>query len=411
MKIAIIGGGASGMMAAITAARAGASVTLYEHKDRVGKKILSTGNGKCNFTNYDMSAEKFRCADMGFVKTVLGQFSAADSVSFFEGLGMMVKERDGYLYPYTGQASTVLNLLRDELERLKADVRTSAEITKLNSIQTKNGSGYSVNGEYYDRVILACGSKAAPVTGSDGSGYKISENLGLKVNTPLPALVQLRCREKFYKSVSGVRTQAKITILVNGRETASDTGELQLTDYGISGIPVFQVSRYAAIALHQKKKTVALIDFYPDADVGEIKDILWSRKKLLGKADKSFGDFFEGWFPKKVADLFIKLSGIEPSVKVSSLSGAELETLRALIKSFRTVIESTNSFEQAQICCGGVDVSQINPQTMEVKGKKGLYIVGELLDVDGICGGYNLQWAWSTGFIAGKASSKINKDK
>lgn len=401
-RVLIIGAGASGMTAAIFAARQGAQVTLLEHTERMGKKLLSTGNGKCNLSNRRMDEACYRSGEKDFPLAVLSRFGVEDAVRFFEDLGIVIKDRDGYLYPRSGQASSVLDVLRMELERRGVEVIYGCEVKEildhngpLLEYQAVTSKGRFLAGS----VILAAGSKAAPSTGSDGSGYALAESLGLRVIKPLPALVQLKCREKFYKQVSGVRTEASVTLRADGRALACDRGELQLTDYGISGIPVFQVSRFAARALDEGKRTEAEIDFYPELSLQDTDRFL--RERCLINAGKPAEEFFTGWFNRKLSFLFLKLAGIDKGLPVGKLSEGQKQFLVSLIKEFRTEIAAVNSFENAQVCCGGVDVSQIDPETMEVKNKKGLYLAGELLDVDGICGGYNLQWAWSTGAIAG----------
>lgn len=406
-KVLIIGAGASGMTAAIFAARQGAKVSLIEHKDRVGKKILSTGNGKCNLSNRHMEASCYRSSVPGFPMEVIRQFPVEATLDFFRQLGIVMKDRNGYLYPWSGQASAVLEVLRSELLECGVEVKTGCEVqiirTPLESKRDGLGPVYRLETSCGvlsgDALILATGSKAAPATGSDGSGYLLARNLGHRIIKPLPALVQLRCKEGFYKQISGVRTEARVSIVSGGQTLAEDTGELQLTDYGISGIPVFQVSRYAVRALDAGKKVTAILDFSPDMEKKETITLLQARKSLAG--GRSMEEFFTGWQHKKLAQLFLKQAGVLGNRPIGSLTEKEIHTLAALLKAFQTEVTASNSFEQAQICCGGVDVREINPVTLESKKQKGLYLIGELLDVDGICGGYNLQWAWSTGAIAG----------
>lgn len=400
--VIVIGGGASGMTSAIFAARQGAEVTLVEHTDRIGKKLLSTGNGKCNLSNKRMEKGCYRSRETDFPMEAIKQFSVSQTIGFFEELGIVIKERDGYLYPHSGQASSVLEVLR--LELLSQHVRVITECTVDNIFyRDKELRRYCVSTSKgtldADAVILAAGSKAAPSTGSDGSGYSLAKSLGLHIVKPLPALVQLKCRENFYKQISGIRIDGSVTIWADGEMLAEDRGELQLTDYGISGIPVFQVSRFASVALDEGRKVEAVLDFYPEQSRQETERFFSARK--LRSGEKTMDDFFTGWYNKKLAVLFLKLAGIDGRRAAKSLTAEEIKRLISLIKTFKTQITGTNPFSSAQVCCGGVDVREIDSRTMEAKKKKGLYLIGELLDVDGICGGYNLQWAWSTGAIAG----------
>ena len=397
--VAVIGGGAAGMMAAITAAREGVKVTILEHKDRIGKKILSTGNGRCNFTNTYQTPACYRSDNRDFAWNIIQKFNVEKTISFFKELGIYPKDRNGYLYPYSDQAAAILEVLQIEIAKL--DICVMTEINVLDIQPVKRGIRVTTDKKTItvDSVILACGSKAAPVTGSDGSGYQLAKLLGHRIVPVLPSLVQLRCAEKFYKSISGVRVQGTVEIYADDISLASDTGEIQLTNYGISGIPIFQVSRYAAKAIYQKQSVTAVLNFMPDMNKDEFLSFLQERITLC--PHKTLDEFFIGIFPKKLCELWIRLSRLPKEMRVSDLSGEQLEKLVLLIQHLRTHITETNAFEQAQICCGGVDTTEINPDTLESNYVPGIYFAGELLDVDGICGGYNLQWAWSSGFVAG----------
>lgn len=401
--VAVIGGGAAGMMAAITAAREGVKVTILEHKDRIGKKILSTGNGRCNFTNTYQTPACYRSDNRDFAWNIIQKFNVEKTISFFKELGIYPKDRNGYLYPYSDQAAAILEVLQIEIAKL--DICVMTEINVLDIQPVKRGIRVTTDKKTItvDSVILACGSKAAPVTGSDGSGYQLAKLLGHRIVPVLPSLVQLRCAEKFYKSISGVRVQGTVEIYADDISLASDTGEIQLTNYGISGIPIFQVSRYAAKAIYQKQSVTAVLNFMPDMNKDEFLSFLQERITLC--PHKTLDEFFIGIFPKKLCELWIRLSRLPKEMRVSDLSGEQLEKLVLLIQHLRTHITETNAFEQAQICCGGVDTTEINPDTLESNYVPGIYFAGELLDVDGICGGYNLQWAWSSGFVAGREAA------
>ncbi len=402
-KIAVIGGGASGLMAAITAAQNGAQVCIFEHKDQIGKKILSTGNGRCNFTNLKQESACYHSENEQFPFNVLEQFSVQQTISFFLNLGIYSKNRNGYLYPYSDQASAVLDVLRIEVKKLGIVVKTGVKCRKINTIK----KGFSVitdEGEYTaQKVILAAGSKAAPVLGSDGSGYAIAKQLGHSLIPVLPSLVQLRCKEKFYKEIAGVRAEGRVSLYADNKCLAEDKGEIQLTNYGISGIPVFQVSRYAAMSLYEKKHVVAHINFMPDFT--EKQFVAFLQNRIVNGAHKKAEDFLIGLFHKKLSVLWLKLSGIAREKIVGDCTEDEIRLLAYHIQNFRTEITDTNSFEQAQVCRGGIDTREVNPDTLESLFVPGIYFAGEILDVDGICGGYNLQWAWSSGYVAGKESS------
>lgn len=406
-NVIIVGGGASGIAAAISAAREGANVLVIEHKDRIGKKILSTGNGRCNLTNEDMNADYFRGDDTTIVTEVLNAFGYSETVQLFEQLGVILKNRQGYIYPISDQASTILDVLRMELDRLKVRVCLEQHVISVK----KNSKGFQVvtDKEKYqcDALILATGGKASSVLGSDGSGYALAKQFGHHISPVVPALVQLKGKGNYFKQIAGVRTQAKVTLFEDETFICEDTGELQLTNYGISGIPVFQISRYAAKGLYEKKKMTVEIDFIPSMTDDELNAHIKERVKTHG--DKKAEDFFVGMFHKKLITMFLKEANVSFSQAVNMMSDEIIKKLLVLFKHFPVVIEGTNDFAQAQVCAGGVRTTEINPKTLESLHEANLYIVGELLDVDGICGGYNLQWAWSTGFIAGKNAAKGSK--
>lgn len=402
--ITVIGGGVAGMSAAIFAAEEGAEVTILEQKDRVGKKILSTGNGRCNFTNLYQQPDCYRSDDPEFPWKIVQHFDVQKMIEFFLKMGIYSKNRNGYLYPNSDQASSVLDAFRMECRRLQIRIRTDTKCLEIIPgakgfrLQTNQGIRKA------DAIILAAGSKAAPVTGSDGSGYFLAKKLGHHLIPVLPALVQLRCKESFYKSLAGVRAQAKVSLYADGVLESEDIGEVQLTNYGISGIPVFQVSRFASRALYEKKVVKVVLDFMPEFDHDTFLTFLENR--IQTRPEKTLNEFFNGIFHKKLAELWIKQSGINGNRQVNTLSESEVKRLSRLIQNFETVVEATNSYEQAQICCGGIDTREVNANTLESKYIPGLHFAGEILDVDGICGGYNITFAVASGYVAGKGAVK-----
>ena len=402
-RVAVVGAGASGIVAAIMAARGGAEVILIEHKDRVGKKILSTGNGKCNYTNDYMTTDCFRGEDLSTVSKVLKEFGTKETLDFFYELGILPKSRQGYYYPKSEQATAILDVLRMELERLNVQVLCD---THVSSIKKKKDFMLQTASKRLnaDCVILATGGKASSVLGSDGSGYDLAKSMGHSIAPVVPALVQLHAKGDFFKQVSGVRTEAKVSVKIDGKIVAEDTGELQLTNYGVSGIPVFQISRYASEALYKKKKPFVVLDFMPDMTKEELEDFLAMRIEKNPK--KTAEELLVGIFNKKLIPVFLKKASISLKTYAYKLNSKEFISLINVLKSFELEIIKTNPFEQAQICAGGVRTEELYIPSMESKYVPGLYITGELLDVDGICGGYNLQWAWATGYLAGSNSVK-----
>ncbi len=406
-RIAIIGGGACGMAAAITAARSNADVTVYEGNDRVGKKILSTGNGKCNLGNLQLSADDYYSSNRELVEKCLKRFGTKETLAFFESLGLMVRERNGYLYPLSEQAASVLDVLRFGLERCGAGVRCESKVVDI----VRDKTGFLVKtkdrAEHYDRIILACGSKAAPKTGSDGSGYRLAARLGVKVNPAVPALVQLTSDCEYLKALAGIRTDAVVTVFENGKPIASERGELQLTERGISGIPVFQLSGAVnrRMALCRNATYQAVIDFMPEASADQVAAMLSARIARLKDSNVTMEEFCAGMLNKKLMAVFLKMADIKPIQRLKELKASQFTVLQNCCKAFPVGISGSLSFENAQVCSGGVDMCQLTEE-LEAESVRGLYFAGELLDVDGRCGGYNLHWAWASGCIAGEAAAK-----
>ena len=404
--IAVIGGGASGMLAATTVLETNPDirVIIFDQKDILGKKILSTGNGRCNLTNENMSPEYFRSDTHELISSVLKAFDYPDTIRFFENLGLFLKSRNGYIYPRCDQAAVVRSVLDNHLKELGAEIHRDTSVTAI--ARTKKGFRIQTNHDAFhaDRVILATGGKASPKLGSDGSGYTLAKALGHSIVPVVPALVQLKVKDFVFAKASGVRTDAKVTAIVNGKEASADTGELQITNYGISGIPVFQISRYISRALYEKQKAQVVIDFLPELEEDELRELLNQKlQHLILKNPKAKPeDLLTGILHTKLIPEILRISGIRFSIKMNGIGDAEIRSLCEAIKSCKLTITDTNGFDNAQVCAGGVSLKEVDVNTMQSRVTDGLYLAGELLDVDGICGGYNLQWAWATGYLAGK---------
>ena len=414
-KIAVIGGGPAGMMAAVQAAMAGAAVELFEKNDRVGKKLLSTGNGKCNFSNKKMTKDAYYGSAVSFYDKLYAVFGLSETIDFFSQNGMLIHDRQGYLYPLSNQASTVLDIMRYTLERYNITVHTGSAVKALHreeksgtfQVITENASKEEQKVKYYDALILACGGKAAPKTGSDGNGFSLAKGFGHHITEIVPALVQLRCREDFLKSVAGVRTDAMLTLYIEGKPVKQERGELQLTDYGISGIPIFQFSREAAYALLHKKEVTVGIDFLPDYEKEAYAHFFKNRLHTL--KNQTLEQFLTGIANKKINQLIIRLSGCKPQDEVIKLSEEKCKEIAALYRNLKLFVYKTNGFEQAQVTAGGIPAKELTDY-LESKYVPNLYFAGEMIDMDGLCGGYNLQWAWTSGAVAGRAASGSLKE-
>lgn len=410
--VVIVGGGAAGLVAAIVCARLKKNVIVLEHKDRIGKKILATGNGKCNYTNLEQKLEYYRGNQNAFPKSGLEQFGAKETIAFFGELGIYPKIKNGYLYPNSEQAASILEVLQMEIQHLQCRVYCEEHVTKIESVCGKERESFfyvkTKEHKYQAKqVILATGGKASEKLGSDGSGYALAKALGHSIVMPVPALTALKCKEKYYKDIAGVRTEAKVTLFLNGQPIVEEQGELQLTNYGISGIPVFQISRYAAKGLQEKKEVKVCVDYVPMLSREELYAVL--EKRFRTNHYKTLEEAMVGFLNRKLTAMLLKEAKLGSTLYSHKLTKAQLEQLVIQLKACETVVTATNGFENAQVTAGGVATSEVCEKTMESKCIEGVYLVGELLDVDGICGGYNLQWAWTSGYLAGKAAGEKSK--
>lgn len=400
--VVIVGGGASGLVAAIYAARAGARTAILEHKDKIGKKILATGNGKCNYTNLVQTQECYRGTHPEFAMEVLNSYNEADAIAFFRELGILPKVRNGYVYPNSEQAASIVNVLEMELKRLGVTIFFNEHVLSVKKEDEKNFLIRTKENSYRaSKVVLSTGGCASVAGhGSDGSGYELAKSFGHRIIKPMPALTQLYAEGKFLKSISGVRLEASIRLYSNKEEIASESGEVLFTNYGISGIPIFQISRFAGKALEEKKKTTLLLDFFPGIIENDMKQYVSER--FAAGTHKTTEEVLIGLINQKLAYAIIKEAKLSPEAPSTSVTLEGQLRLTRLLKEFPLIITACNGFENAQVSAGGVDTTEINSNSLESKKVKNLYITGELLDIDGTCGGYNLQWAWSTGAIAGR---------
>lgn len=410
--VAVIGGGAAGMMAAIEAARAGAIVTLIEKNPQLGKKLATTGNGRCNYTNLDMSDRiggKFRGFHPEFAAPALDALPPEAVLDWFRAIGVEPRFRGSYVYPNSDQASAVVDALREELHRLSVKVHYNAEVKSIQRVEKDAGYFLIQCTDAVvkaDRVILAAGSKAAPKTGSNGDGYFIARKLGHTIVPYVPALCGIRCAGDAFRALAGIRTEAVLELSVDGLCVDREAGELQLVDYGISGIPVFQLSRYAAYALQEGKKAAVYINFLPGF-TNEAEDprecaLRLYRQRQERLAGRKMESFFTGLLHQKLGQLLLRMASVRPELPVAELSEKQLRSLASLSVRFKAECVEMNGFLQAQVVAGGVDTTEVDPCTMASRLVPGLYFAGEVLDIDGICGGYNLQWAWASGFVAGR---------
>lgn len=409
-KIAIIGGGASGMIAAIIASRNGAGITIYERMNRIGRKILATGNGRCNLTNVNLKWEDLQCIhgnDIELAGHILKQFTVEETIDFFEALGIAHKiEEDGKVFPMSDQASSVLDVLRYELEKSGVEVICDTEIKEINGSKDKFTIADSNGAEYTaDRIIMATGGRSNPNLGSNGSGYRLAEQLGHSIIRPFPSLVQLKLEAPFLKAIKGVKFDGTVSINIDGNILRKEKGEILFMDYGISGPPILQLSRTAIKALENNKQPVIEVDMFPGYDYKRLLDLINLRFSF--QYDRPLDFSFVGLINKRLIPIILKESKIHNVNRTcSEVSNKEIEQITKLLKCWQFRVIGSQSWMHSQVTAGGVSSKDICPNTLESKIVPNIYFAGELLDIDGDCGGFNLQWAWSSGYVAGTHASR-----
>lgn len=387
MKIIIIGSGASGLAAGISLLRCGYDVTILERNNISGKKLLLTGAGRCNFFNSDQNIVHYHSSD----KDILAKIITSDNIhlveDFITSLGIVPKVKDGYYYPFANQAYNMKELLERTYLDLGGKIKYNYLVEKIE----KKNSLFLINDTIScDKLILATGSKAYKMTGSDGIGYQLAKKFNHHIVKVLPSLTSLITREKI--NLKGVRVDAKVTLYEDGVKVREELGQVQFTDYGLSGICIFNLSYYAVKGLNKNKKEVITIDLMPFMDKVNFKN-----KKVY--------DLLLGFLPNKMIDYILKTLDISKNVYYEDLSNDKKQELTKILKEMEFNITSYKEFDFSQVCSGGVSLREINPLTMESIFVKNLYIIGELLDVNGDCGGYNLTFAFLTGILTSRGDS------
>ena len=392
-KVAIIGGGFSGIVSSIYASKLN-EVTVFERNNDILKKLLLTGNGRCNFFNSKQGVNYYHSNNIDKLESIINDNNIEELINFYKNIGIEFKEKDGYYYPYSNQAISVKNALVNKLRETNVKIITDYFVNKIE----KKNNKFIINNEYeFDKVIISTGGSSYPITGSDGNMYEILKDLNVKVTNIYPALTPLITDDKYLKELSGVRACANISFYGDDKFIKDEEGELQLTDYGISGICVFNLSYLYNIY----KNSYVLINFMPFINSKE------ELEKYLDKKDKEMNEknvseLLNGILNNKIINVIIKKSDIK-DIKYKNLDKNEKMRLLDNIFSYKMNITDIKGFNKSQVTMGGVDLSEIDINTMEVKNIPNLYITGELLDIDGICGGYNLTHSFITGYIAGSS--------
>ena len=399
MKIIVVGGGCSGVVAAINAKNKDNEVVILERNNTLLKKLLLTGNGRCNYFNEIYSIDNYHSNNMDLVNDFISDKNITMSKEFFDNLGIVPKIKNGYYYPYSNQAVSIKDILVNEVNRLGIKVIYD---TYVEDIEKEDKFIIKTNNEEYicDKLILSTGSFAYPKTGSDGHGYSILEKLGHTIIKPVPALVQLNANSKYLKDWDGVRSDVYLELFEDGEYLTKEEGEIQFTNYGISGICTFNLSHFISRGLEENKKYVVKINFVPF-----IKTLIspWLYEYANKNKEKDIYELLEGFLNKKLIPIILKESNIKSSKKYDELTKEEKVKLINSLRHFKVEITSTKGFDSSQVCNGGVSLDEININTMESKIVKDLYIIGELLDINGNCGGYNLTECWISGILSGKS--------
>lgn len=394
-KIGIIGAGAAGLVCGIIAGRKGAKVTIFEKNEKIGKKILATGNGRCNITNENIKLSNYHGKNPNFVSHLLEKFDFKKCQSFFHSIGLeTVAGNGGKYFPMSLQAGSVVDLLVYECKSLGVTFRLGEEVEKI----SKEGK-FEVLEEQFDTVVLACGGNSARKLGGSDLGYKLAKNFGHTILDTFPTLVQLLTEEKDFVHGNGVRFDGSVKVFINSAESEEATGDILITKYGLSGNAILDISRSASQALSEYGFVEVVVDMFPHLKREDLLNIF--SRSLKSAKEKTLYLFLEGFINKKLITAIIKRSGVSKEMG-KDLNRKDLNKIIHTIKNLKFTITGTKGFEFAEVSAGGVDTDEVNPKTFESKKLKDLYLVGELLDIDGDCGGYNLHFAWGSGYLAGE---------
>lgn len=401
----VIGGGAAGLTAAALLGRASHGkqrVLLLEKAPRPGKKLLATGNGTCNLTNTGATAARYHgCPSLA--AAVLGVFSPSDTMGFFTSLGVDCRVReDGRVYPYSEQAAAVLDALRLEAAARGIEIRCDQPATALQRTKTGWRVATAAGAIETDTVLVCTGGAAAPALGGSAEAYGLLTDLGLTKTPLFPSIVQLRTDTALVRAVKGIRVDAGVELRLDGAVQTRNTGEVLFTDYGLSGPAVMQVSRVAGDwERRQRGRLTAVLDLLPDWDLTALEERIGARSRLPGR---TLEDLFTGLLHKRVGQTVLRAAGVLPLTRpADTLTPAECRRAAALCKGWELTVLGTKGFGGAQVTAGGIDARQVDPQTMGLRGFPGLFAAGEVLDVDGDCGGFNLQFAFSSAYVAAAA--------
>lgn len=402
-KIVVIGGGVSGLIAAIHAKNKNNQVIILERNNTCGKKILVTGNGRCNYSNSNQDINHYHSSSSDNLESIINQGNISAFLDFYKSIGIIPKVKNGYYYPYSNQAVTVQQALLRKVNELDIDVKTNTYVDDIalngNSFKVKTNNGIIDA----DIVIIACGGKSYSKLGTDGNGYQLLKKLGHNIIPVVPALTQIKVFENI-KDLAGVRSEVSITLIEDDKPIKSEIGEVQFTDYGISGICSMQLSKYISYGIMDKKCEKIVINFV--SDIAKSKEEFVRFIESNNWLDFEVGRLLDSLLNYKVTNYILKETKIAGNVKIKNLSDDEIEILVNYLINFTLTATGTNTFDNSQVSAGGVDLKEVDLTTMESKIIPNLYIVGEIVDVDGDCGGYNITFASISGMLAGMEVNK-----
>ena len=396
---AIVGGGAAGLMCACVAKKNNKDkrIVVIEKDNRVGKKILVSGNSRCNLTNLNTTAENYHSDSFDSFDTLLSKYPPKKIIEYFESIGLMcTADEDGRVYPLSKQSSAVLSVLRNELKRRNVEEICDTEVISISS--NRDSFEIKCNNKIIvaQKVVIATGGKNNYAQKVASDTFSVSKSLG-HTSTPLfPSLSPVKVKNKYIKSLKGIRATGKVTAVINNKKVKSESGEIQFSSDALSGICVFNLSSL----INKSKNSQIIVQLLPDYSFAEIKDMIYKRIKLT--KNENVQELFTGLFHKNIALAILKESNVDITLRCDKLSGAQINSISSTINSWKFECISDNDFSKAQVTSGGIKCTDINCKTFESKLKKNLYLCGEVLDVDGDCGGFNLQFAFSSGMCVGE---------
>ena len=403
-KVVIVGAGASGIVTGIFSKRKDNEVIILEKNSKPLKKLLITGNGKCNFFNDDFSISHFYSDNIDVLSDVIDNKKKDQIVDFLLSIGVVPRIRDGYYYPNSNQAYSVYNSLIKEASIRGVNIIIDTKV--LNIVRDNDKFVIDTNnGRYFcDKVVVSTGSCAYPKTGSEGDGYLFGKSMGHNLIPVYPALVQLVTDDKFVKDLSGVRSEVKVLLCSNGNIVKSDVGEIQFTDYGLSGICVYNLSILVNKLLKSSNDVSVVVNFFNDFELYDVSSFInWFDDRNSVIVNRTITELLEGYLNYKIVNVILKLCGIDYDSSWNQISFNKKKLLAEHLISFKVNVVGTKGFENAQVCVGGISLSDINVDTFESKIVPGLYFTGEVMDVTGECGGYNLGFAFLSGMMVGEA--------